>query len=182
MMRQVIALFDEYQSKENAKHVLRAMKENTRQGYWNGSQPPLGYKVVEAERRGARTKKKLAVDPVEAETVRLVFQKAIAVWLNKHGYRTRTGGLWGLSRVHALLTNPVYRGRLRFSRKDSRTGRIKAEAEHVHCDADPIVSSAQFDAVQKALAARNPRVTPPRFVSGPVLLTGLTTCATCGGA
>jgi len=27
MMRQVIALFDEYQSKENAKHVLRAMKE-----------------------------------------------------------------------------------------------------------------------------------------------------------
>ena len=28
MMRQVIALFDEYQSKENAKHVLRAMKEN----------------------------------------------------------------------------------------------------------------------------------------------------------
>ena len=33
MMRQVIALFDEYQSKENAKYVLRAMKENTRQGF-----------------------------------------------------------------------------------------------------------------------------------------------------
>ena len=32
MMRQVIALFDEYQSRENAKHVLRAMKENARQG------------------------------------------------------------------------------------------------------------------------------------------------------
>ena len=30
MMRQVIALIDEYQSKENAKHVLRAMKENAR--------------------------------------------------------------------------------------------------------------------------------------------------------
>ena len=41
MMRQVIALFDEYQSKENAKHVLRSMKENARQGYWNGSQPPF---------------------------------------------------------------------------------------------------------------------------------------------
>jgi site-specific DNA recombinase len=33
MMRQVIALFDEYQSKENAKHVLRSMRENARQGY-----------------------------------------------------------------------------------------------------------------------------------------------------
>jgi DNA invertase Pin-like site-specific DNA recombinase len=52
MMRQVIALFDEYQSKENAKHVLRAMKENARQGFWNGSCPPLGYRTVEAERRG----------------------------------------------------------------------------------------------------------------------------------
>jgi DNA invertase Pin-like site-specific DNA recombinase len=31
MMRQIMSLFDEYQSKENAKHVLRAMKENARQ-------------------------------------------------------------------------------------------------------------------------------------------------------
>ncbi len=30
----VMALFDE--SKENAKHVLRALKENARQGFWNG--------------------------------------------------------------------------------------------------------------------------------------------------
>ncbi|MBP2464822.1 DNA invertase Pin-like site-specific DNA recombinase [Sinorhizobium meliloti] len=37
MVRQVFALFDEYQSKENAKHVLRAMKENARQGFWNGA-------------------------------------------------------------------------------------------------------------------------------------------------
>ncbi len=46
MMRQIMALFDEYQSKENAKHVLRAMKENARQGFWNGSLPPIGYRVV----------------------------------------------------------------------------------------------------------------------------------------
>jgi site-specific DNA recombinase len=37
MMRKVIALFDEYQSKENAKHVIRSMKENARQGFWNGA-------------------------------------------------------------------------------------------------------------------------------------------------
>jgi DNA invertase Pin-like site-specific DNA recombinase len=106
MMRQVIALFDEYQSKENAKHVLRSMKENARQGYWNGAKPPFGYTTVEVERRGNRVKKKLAVDPVEAETVRLMFRlflegdagsgpmgvKAITVWLNAQGYRTRGGG------------------------------------------------------------------------------------------
>ena len=56
MMRKVIALFDEYQSKENAKHVLRAMKENARQGYWNGSRPPFGYTTVEVEPRWAKQK------------------------------------------------------------------------------------------------------------------------------
>jgi site-specific DNA recombinase len=49
MMRQIMALFDEYQSKENAKHVMRALKENARQGFWNGSLPPIGYRVVAAE-------------------------------------------------------------------------------------------------------------------------------------
>ena len=45
MIRQIMALFDEYQSKENAKHTLRAMKENARQGFWNGSLPPIGYRI-----------------------------------------------------------------------------------------------------------------------------------------
>jgi site-specific DNA recombinase len=69
MMRQVIALFDEYQSKENAKHVLRSMKENARQGFWNGSTTPFGYRTFEVERRGARIKKRLEIDEVEAEQV-----------------------------------------------------------------------------------------------------------------
>ena len=74
MMRKVIALFDEYQSRENAKHVIRSMKENARQGFWNGATAPLGYRLVEAERRGAKIKKKLDVDPVEAECVRLIYK------------------------------------------------------------------------------------------------------------
>lgn len=180
--------------------MLRAMKENARQGFWNGARAPLGYKVVEAGLRGARTKKKLAVDAIEAETVRLIFRlfvegdtlagngrsgpmgvKAITSWLNAHGHRTRTGGLWGVGRVHALLTNPVYAGRLRFNRMDSKSRRLKSEGEYVYCDAPPIITAALFDAVQKGLAARNPNVAPPRAVSGPILLTGLAACATCGG-
>ena len=77
MIRQIMALFDEYQSKENAKHTLRAMKENARQGFWNGAFRPIGYRIVEAaEQRGHRTKKTLEIDPVQAETVRLIFRLA----------------------------------------------------------------------------------------------------------
>lgn len=196
MMRKVIALFDEYQSKENAKHVLRSMKENARQGFWNGSRPPFGYMAVEVERRGSRIKKKLAVDLVEAEVVRLIFRlfldgdagsgpmgiKAIVSWLNKHGYRTRSGANWAIGPLHGLLTNPVYGGRLCFNRKEARTGQHKPESEHVTADAPAIVDPAMFDRVQTLLHERNPKVTPPRVVTGPILLTGLAVCATCSGA
>lgn len=67
MMRQAIALFDEYQRRENGKQVLRAMKENPRQGFYNGSRLPLGYALAEVDQRGHRTKKKLVTDPVEAD-------------------------------------------------------------------------------------------------------------------
>jgi DNA invertase Pin-like site-specific DNA recombinase len=77
MIRQIMALFDECQSRENAKHTLRAMKENARQGFRNGSLPPIGYRIVEAaEQHGHRTKKTLEIDPIQAETVRLIFRLA----------------------------------------------------------------------------------------------------------
>lgn len=196
MMRQVIALFDEYQSRENAKHTLRAMRENARQGYWNGSRPPFGYKTVEIERRGGRAKKKLVVDAVEAETVRLIYRlfvegdrrygpmsiKSITVWLNEHGYRTRQGGSWGVGLVHRILSNPVYAGENRFNVMDSRTRRKKAEAEQIKAEAPAIIAQTEFASVQGLLHARNPRVAAPRVVTRPILLTGLAFCAFCGGA
>ncbi len=114
MMRQIMALFDECQSKENAKHTLRAMRENARQGYWNGSRPPYGYRIVAAEQRGARTKKKLEPDQVQMEHVRPMFRSAriggedgpmgtrqIADYLNVKGIRTQTGGRWGVGAIRA---------------------------------------------------------------------------------
>lgn len=50
--------------------TLRAMKENTRQGFWNGSRPPFGYRVIAAEKRGDKIKKRLEIDPAEAEIYR----------------------------------------------------------------------------------------------------------------
>jgi protocatechuate 3,4-dioxygenase beta subunit len=196
MMRQVIALFDEYQSKENAKHVLRSMKENARQGFWNGARPPFGYRTVEVEKRGARVKKRLEIDPVEAEQVRLIFKllqggydgqgpkglKAIATWLSEQGYRTRQGGLWGIGALHQLVTNPVYGGRWRFNKVEARTGKRKSDAEHIYADAPAIIEPAAFEAVQQVLKKRNPRIEAPRAVTGPILLTGLAFCSLCNGA
>lgn len=196
MMRQIIALFDEYQSRENGKHVLRAMKENARQGFYNGSPVPLGYTTEEVEKRGVRVKKKLVVDPVDSETIRLIYRlyrigtgkagpmgvKAIACWLNEHGYRTRSAGRFGVSAVHTILTNSVYVGEWVFNRRCSKTLRDKPENERIVVSVPPIIERGEFEAVAASLKSRDPRVAAPRAVTGPILLTGLAVCASCDGA
>ncbi|WP_449409267.1 recombinase family protein [Methylobacterium komagatae] len=196
MMRQMIALFDEYNSLENSKHVQRAMNENARQGFYNGATLPLGYTLEEIERRGSRVKKRPIIDPVEAETVRLIFKlyrhgdgrsgplgvKALTCHLNERGYRTRAGARFGVATIHGILTNRIYVGEWGFNKRCSKTRQAKPKAEHIAIAVPPIIASDEFEAVQATLKAHNPRVTPARVVTGPILLTGLATCSTCGGA
>jgi len=40
----------------------------------------------------------------------------------------------------------------------------------------PIIDRKTFEAVQKLLKARNPKVIPVRVISGPTMLTGLIHC------
>lgn len=197
MMRQIIGIFDEYTSKENGKQVTRAMRENAKQGFWNGATPPLGYRIVEAERRGQKIKKKLEIDPIEKETVELIFRlydegdpatgtpplgvKGICNWLNQRGYRTKRGGTFGVGPLHLILTNTAYIGRWKYNVRSAKTGEKKPESEIVEISIPAIVEQGLFDRVQARLAANNPKVTPPRVVNGPILLTGLATCAHCGG-
>ena len=195
MMRQIMALFDEYQSKENAKHVMRALKENARQGFWNGSLPPIGYRVVAAEQRGAKTKKKLEIDPLHADTVRLIYRlalegdgttgqmgvKNIVSYLNSRRIFTRDGGRWGIGQVHRILTRRTYMGEHEFNKR-SKSKELKPASEIVTVPVPPIIDRETFDAVQARLKARNPKVMPARVISGPTMLTGLIHCAKCGGA
>lgn len=195
MMRQIMALFDEYQSKENGKHVMRALKENARQGFWNGALPPIGYRIVAAEQRGAKTKKKLEIDPLHADTVRLIYRlalegngtsgpmgvKAIVSHLNARRIFTRDGGRWGIGQLHRILTRRTYIGEHEFNKR-SKTKELKPISEIVTVPVPPLIDLGTFDAVQTHLKARNPKVTPPRVVSGPTLLTGICFCAKCGGA
>ena len=195
LMRQIIGIFDEYTSRENGKNVTRAMRESAKQGFWNGSRPPLGYRVVEAERRGSKIKKKLEIDPVEAETVQLIYRlyiegdgtsgplgvKDTTKWLNTHGYRTRQGAHFGVGPLHGILTNRTYAyGTYQYGIRNGRTGETHDPDSVITIAIPTIIPVDLFEAVQQRLKANNPRVTPPRVVNGPTLLTGLARCASCG--
>src|SRR5215831_19385888 len=167
LMRQIIGIFDEYTSRENGKNVTRAMRESAKQGFWNGATPPLGYRIVEAERRGSKIKKRLDVDPVEAELVRLIFRlylegdgtsgplgvKETTKWLNEQGHRTRRGATFGVGPLHGILTNRCYAtGRWPYGIRNSRTGSLHDPTTVVEIEIPPIISPGMFEAVQAKLA------------------------------
>ena len=194
MASKMFSLFDEYQSKENGKHTLRAMKENARQGFFNGSNPPFGYRTVEVEKVGnkGKRKKRLAIDPTEASTVKRIFDmyldglhgrsvgvKEIAEHLNNRGITLR-GKAWTKNRIHEVLANTVYIGEYYFNKRDAKNQRIKPQSEWVRLTVEPIIEAERFAGARCRCAARAPAKIPPRVVGSPTLLTGLLKCAHCG--
>src|SRR5690349_10717703 len=157
--------------------------------------PRSAYRLVEAEKRGTKVKKKLEVDPVEAETARLIFKlylhgdgnsgglgvKEVVKWLNAHGHRSRKGNTFGVGNVHKILTNTVYIGRWRFNQTSSKTHLKKADDEVIEISVPSIIDPYVFEQVQSRLKARNPKSAAPRLTTGPILLTGLAMRATCSG-
>ena len=196
LARRMISLFDEHASREGAKHTLRAMKENARQGYWNGATSPFGYRVVDADRRGDKVKRTLEVYEPEAKMVRQLFTlylagdgktgplgiKKITSYLNGHGKTRRNGKRYDIKFVHEALRNTAYIGKHFFNRKDSRTNKRKPATEWVEMKCPAIVDAQAFRSVQKLLAERNPRKTPTRVTSNNILLSRIVRCAHCKGA
>jgi len=193
MLRRVISLFDEYQSKENGKHTLRAMKENARQGYFNGARPPFGYCVEAVEAPGRKgPKKRLAIEPGEAAIVRQVFALylggehgqelgllGVARALNAQGLSYR-GKPWYKGRVETVLANAAYIGEWAFNRRNHKTGRLNAREEWVLAQVPAIIEAEIFRQAQGRRAARHASQVPARVVASPTFLTGLLKCGVCG--
>ena len=193
MARKIFSLFDEYQSKENGKHTLRAMQENARQGFVNGSVPPFGYRKVEVELQGRKgKKKKLAVDPGEAAIVKKVFDlylnghngHALGMYgaadcLNRQGITFR-GRPWSKGLVEGVLNNTAYIGEHYFNKKHAKTRKRKPKSEWILVKVPPVIDETIFKRAQRLRESRNPDNVPPRVVGNPTLLTGLLKCGCCG--
>lgn len=196
MMRRIISTFDEYQSKENSKHTSRAMKENARQGFFNGSRPPFGYMAVTTDITGSRgrKKKKLEINEAEAGIVRMIYDlylnglagktfgvKEIAKYLTEKGLLMR-GKAWRMQKVHIVLSDPLYMGDYYFNVKDSQAGQKRPPTEWVKTNIPVIIDAARFEQVRAKRELRAPAQKPPRITSSPTLLTGLLKCGVCGGS
>lgn len=196
VLRTMVGALDEYQSKETAKHVARSMIENAKQGFWNGASAPYGYRTYAAETRGARVKKKIEIEPEEAETVRLIFRlyvqgdgqsgplgvKRIVSKLNADGYRNRRGEPFRVQFLDKILRNTAYIGEHWFNRTDSRRGTERPKGDWVAFVMPRILDDATFFATQDKLDRQHPLKTPPRTVTSDVLLTAIAKCGDCGAS
>ena len=193
MMRRIMSTFDEYQSKEISKHTSRAMKENARQGFFNGSCPPFGYQAISTDIAGSRgrTRKKLAINEAEAGIVRLAYGlylnglegqqlgcKQIAQHLTAKGLLMR-GKPWRMQKVQHLLSDTLYMGDYFTNIRDSKANTNRPPEEWIKTSVPAIMDAATFERVRIKRESRSPDKTPPRVVNSPTLLTGLLKCG-CG--
>ena len=191
LLEGVLESMDEFFSANLGQDTRRGMRENVSRGFHNGGPAPYGFKTAQVEVNGVR-KRKLDLNALEAPVVRqmkkLCLQgegvKEIVNRLNAEGKRTRQGNPWSKTGVYHILTNPVYTGALVWGKTRYSQGiRTKNPHEEIVCipNAHPaIIPKAEFDEIQRLLSRRGPKITHPRSVASPHLLSGLLFCARCG--
>ncbi|SLN76479.1 recombinase family protein [Roseisalinus antarcticus] len=126
----VLLSFAQFEREVTAERIRDKISASKKKGLWMGGTLPLGY-----DRHPDKDRRELVVNPTEAETVRALFQlyadapnlKTLEIAAHQRGLRPRQGRLasgrahtpptFSRGQLHYMLTNPVYRGRIRHKEK-----------------------------------------------------------------
>ncbi len=180
-------LIDQLESEQIGRRTRAGMRQNAINGYWNGSAPPFGFRAVQVPGPGGKAKRKLQVDPSEAELVGRVFALylanngavEVARQINASGARYR-GRLWDRDKVLRLISNPAAVGRVPWGQRDPTTGASLPQEKVTFVEVEPIIEPDLFALAQAVRSKRDPEKNPGRAASSPLLLAGLVRCGQCG--
>ena len=177
------------------ERLVKGSENAVRRGGYIGTRPPYGYDKAVVDRVHT-----LVPNEIEAPTVRLMFEMAasgsnkgaISRRLNSSGLLTRHGKLWTSSRVANTLSNPIYKGYVRYghtrTKAVSRDGISVTKARVVSKEGDyvlargvhePLVSDEVWEQANR-LAFEAVPVKRNGTIMNP--LAGLIVCAKCGRA
>ncbi|PAQ06756.1 recombinase family protein [Mesorhizobium temperatum] len=166
----VLLSFAQFEREVTAERIRDKIAASKKKGMWMGGVVPLGYRV---------DNRKLAIDETEAQTVRHLFDRYLALksvrdlvddvasdGLSARTRQRKDGSVavtmpFGRGNLYHLLSNPIYIGKIKH--KD-----LIYDGEH-----EPIVTSGTFEEAQALLAAQAPRRRSDSNVTQPHLLTGL---------
>ena len=183
LIESLIEAMDEYYSVNLSEEVVRGMTEKVRRGQ-AVSIPPLGYRIE---------KGKFYIDEKTAPLVRRIFDeylhgkpaRAIAMGLNRDGYRTRRGNPFENRTVQYILENPVYGGFIRWDidGKGSRGFYRDGKATIVKGEHEPYFDPQTYALIQEHLAEQQKQHQKYMRHSSQTNifeLRGLVRCSACG--
>ncbi|HVY26080.1 MAG TPA: recombinase family protein [Polyangiaceae bacterium] len=182
----VFELIDQLESETNGVRTRAGMAENARQGFFNGSKAPFGFRVEKISTT-AGLKNKLLIDPNEADVVREVFRrylagsgaKSTARELNQRGLLYRKQH-WTRDLVLKVISDSGVIGTYYWGRLDTRGKQIRPQEEWIPIKCEPILDEEVFELAQRLRARRDPGRNAGRLPSSPLLLAGLLRCSRCG--
>lgn len=151
-----------------SEEVKKGLAEKIEQG-WLPTKPPTGYKTL-----GEKGHKIHVLDDAVAPFVVKMFElyasgdyslSALTDKMYSIGLRSRSGRRITKSRIHVLLTDPFYIGKIRWNDKI-----FPGKQE-------PLISEEVFNTVHQILTGRN----TPKYSKHNFLYRGLIRCAECSG-
>ena len=172
------------ESEKTSIRTKTALGQLVEDGGFKGGMAPYGYDLVKKGRMNKRKHElyELVVNETEAAVVRIIFEKyvnegfgahRIATYLNRLGYRARTGKNWHHATIRGIICNLTYTGVLRSGESRSQV------LQHLQ-----LISQEMFDAAQRIRTSRANAVeqerTVPRNIGGQSLLSGNVFCGHCG--
>lgn len=179
LMHGIVASFAEFYSRNLSTEAKKGLEEKVRRGGTPG-QAPIGYLNVTRRIDGTDVKS-VIVDEERAPHIKWAYaQYATGDWsisslrdaLEERGLKTREtlkyhGQPLGQSQVHRLLSQPYYKGQIRFKE-------MLFDGKH-----EPLVDEVTWQQVQDILAGR--RIAGDRSWRHGHYLKGSLVCARCGG-
>lgn len=156
----VLLSFAQFEREVTAERIRDKIAASKRKGLWMGGMVPLGYdadgRTLKPNAQEAKTVQSIYSLYFKHRTIRKVKEHADRLGLrskariSKRSKKTSGGNPFGLGHTHAILTNPIYAGRIRHKDK------VYA-GNH-----PPIVEPDLFDKVQTLLQqqSRKPRGKP----------------------
>ena len=139
MMEAMLEGMAEYYSKNLSREVMKGMNETALQCRHTGGCTPLGYDL--------NSDRMLIINPHEAESVRIIFEmydngygySEIISFLNKHGYKTRKGSIFGKNSLYEILGNEKYTGVYIFNKASSKNSASQKRNNHSYKAYDSVV-------------------------------------------
>ena len=172
------------ESEKTSIRTKTALGQLVESGGFKGGLAPYGYDLVKSGRFNKRKHElyDLVVNETEAAVVRIIFDKyvhegfgaqRIATYLNKQGYRARTGKMWHHASIRGIICNLTYTGVLRCGESRSQ------ELPHLQIISPELFEAAQHIRTSRANSAEQERHIPLN-TRGNSLLAGNVYCGHCG--